>query len=240
MNTRKSQKQQPKNKQNKRKGQRTHADALPTPSGVSTLSIPRSVGFIMPDRLRTRLRFWQSTAFNLSVTSSASIRYQPSAAFDIDPALGGTAMPGFNELAALYKSYRVRSSRVKVEVANTSPTAIVNATVLPVNLDPGATPAASAIVNARMNTYANFKTCPPVGGPITTLVSTMSTKKIYGNPMTDYDDNFAALVTSSPVNNWFWWISVYSLAVIAAATPVLLNTYVEVDIDFYDRSYLNA
>ena len=207
-------------------------------SGPSTVTIPKSVGFVMPDRLRTRLRFWQANSLNLSVTSVGSLRFQPSAAFDIDPTVGGTTMAGFNELAALYLSYRVKSSRIKVELANTSPDSIVNLTVVPRNTDPGATPTSGSIIAAREQPYAKNKTSPPLGGPLVTITSTMSTKKMFGNPMTDFDDNFAALVTTVPVNNWFWWVSVYSLATIPSTDPVLLNVFIEVDIEFYDRAYL--
>lgn len=241
MNTSKSHNnktQQPRNKYNKRRGQRTHANALTSPAGVTTLAIPRSVGFVMPDRLRTGLKYWQSSAINLSVVSSGSLRYQPSAAFDIDPTVGGATMAGFNEMSALYRSYRVKSSRIKVEIANTSPDSIVNCAIVPTNADPGSAPSSATIIAARQQPYANVKTCPPLGGPMTVLVSTMSTKKIFGNPMTDFDDNFASLVTTIPNNNWFWFISVYSLATIPSTDPVLLNVFIDVEIEFYDRAFL--
>jgi len=67
----------------------------------------------------------------------------------------------------------------------------------------------------------------------------MSTEKIFGSPMVRYDDNFAALVNAIPVNNWFWIVAIYAGAVQSAAEPVFVNIGVDIDIDFYDRAFLN-
>lgn len=206
--------------------------------GNALVVIPRSVGSIVPDRFRTTLRFWASQAADLSVQNYQTIRWQPTAAFDIDPLVGGTFMAGYNELAAMYRSYRVLSSLCKVEIANTSTDSIVNVTLVPVNHDPGPSPAASYAISSREQPYSKTKTCPPNGGPMTRISSTMSTERMYGNPMIKYDDNFAALVTAIPVNNWYWVLSVYSLATIPSSDPVLFNIYIDVTLDFYDRAFL--
>lgn len=56
--------------------------------------------------------------------------------------------------------------------------------------------------------------------------------------MTDFDDSFASLVTGIPLNNWFWIVSAYSLATIPSSDPVLVNIYIDIEIEFYDRAFL--
>lgn len=206
----------------------------------STLTIPRSVGAVVPDRLKTTLRFWKALAIDQSLSPNQMVRFQPSAAYDVDPTVASTAMAGFNELSALFRSYRVKSSRIKVETACTSLDSMVQVTVLPTNSDPGSSLPAGYAVSAREQPYAISKTAAPLGGGMCNIFNSMTTKKIFGSPMTDYDDNFAALVNTIPVNNWFWVIIFYSLATIPSADPTLCNVYIEVDVEFYDRAFLYA
>jgi len=73
---------------------------------------------------------------NVGVVYS-NARWEPTFAYDIDPTVGSTAMPGFTELGALYTKYRVDSFVVKCSVVNkeTFPVCVY---VCPVNFDPGA------------------------------------------------------------------------------------------------------
>lgn len=224
-----SQKSQKQQKQKKLQQRR--------PATQRSLALPKSI-MIMPDRFRTHLRYWKSLAFDLNSTSFAAVRFQPSGAFDIDPTASGIRPAGFDELSAFYSSYRVSKSACVVEVVCTASTSVVQATLLPTNLDPGATPVASYITSSREQPYAISKMCSSQGGPVTKLSRSMSTQKIFGSPMTKYDDNFSALINSIPVNNWFWVLTLYSLSTIPSVTPILVNVFIEIDIDFYDRRFL--
>lgn len=231
---------QQKRKQSKRNnGRGYHANALTSPRNDAVLTIPRSVGFVVPDRLRTSLRFWKAPVLNLSVSNLQVIRFAPSAAYDIDPLVGGTLPPGYAQLAALYGSYRVRSARCTVEAINTSPNTMLQITLLPTNLDPGSSPSSTYVTSTREQPYAISKALPPTGAPTTKLQSSMSTEKIFGTPMVRYDDNFAALTNAVPNNNWYWVISIYSAAVQPASEPVFVNVAIDIDIEFYDRLFLN-
>ncbi len=198
----------------------------------TTLSIPKAVGCYMPDRLKTTLRFWKSVAVNLTPTSTAAIRFAPSAAYDIDPTVASAAMVGFAQLAAMYGSYRVHSSYAKVECVNEGDVT-TKVTLVPTNLDPGASPSSNYVISATEQPYAVSRTLSAVGGPITVLENKMSTQKIYGSPMTKYDDNFASLSNTTPNNNWYWVVAFYAMAI--ATKAVICNFYCEVDVDFYDR-----
>jgi len=51
-----------------------------------------------------KLKFWAIQ--NLSLAAGfVNYRWRPSAAFDVDPALGGTSMAGFAEISAYYSTY---------------------------------------------------------------------------------------------------------------------------------------
>lgn len=228
-----NQSQKSQKQQNKKKLQQRRS----APQSQRSLVLPKSI-MIMPDRFRTHLRYWKSLAFDLGTTSYAAARFQPSGAFDIDPTASGVKPAGFDELAAFYSSYRVSKSKCVVEIVGTASTSAVQVTLLPTNLDPGATPVAAYITSSREQPYAISKMAPSQGGPTTKLSRSMSTQKIFGSPMTKYDDNFSALINSIPVNNWFWVLTLYSLATIPTVTPVLINVFIEIDIDFYDRRFL--
>lgn len=191
---------------------------------------------ILPDKINCKLRFWKAIAINLSATTTAGVRFQPTAALSPDPLT--TDLPkGFTEWANFYNSYRVHSSSCKVEVVNPSNVTPVQVTLLPLNLDPGASPAASVVVGSSEQPYAKRKMTSLVGGPLTMITNRMTTQKIFGSKMVATDDNFASITSSIPVNNWFWFITFYALAVIPGG--IVCHCFIDIDIDFYDRRRLN-
>ncbi len=206
-------------------------------NGEFTLYIPPSVG-IMPDRLKTTLKWWKSDPINLLSSTWSSIRIQANAAFDPDPTSGATVPSGFTQLAAIYTSYRVKSGRIRVEIINPDPAIPVTVCVLPVNLDPGSAPSSNYVISSLQQPYAVKGLVSTQGSPPLILSNQISTKKIFGNPMTDFDDNFSALTTANPNNLWFWIITFYAPA-IHTVSAVIVNYFVEMDVEFYDRKVLS-
>ncbi len=202
-----------------------------------TLVIPRRC-LIMPDKLVTTLRWWQAPPVNLLSQTWAGLRYNANGAFDPDPTAGSTTPSGFNQLAAMYNSYRGLRSRIKVDVINPDPAVPVTVVVAPVNLDPGVAPSSNYIISLVQNAYAKHKMLAPVGAPAIRITNSMTTQRIFGNRMVLYDDNFTALVTSNPVNVWYWVVGFYSPAV-HSVSGVVANVEFEMDVEFYDRKVLN-
>jgi len=202
----------------------------------SALMVPNRVGLILPDRYRTKLRFWKSVQTSLAASVTSAVRFQPSAAYDIDPVLASTTMAGFNELAGLYARYRVLASTIKVECANVSNLNPLMLVVAPTNLDPGATPSSAYILALKEQPYAKAISVPLVGGPLGVIESRMTTEKIFGSKMVLFDDAFQAGIATVPTNNWFWVISWYSFQLIA--TSFVTNVTIEVDVEFFDRTFL--
>jgi len=205
----------------------------------SLLTLPQGVGLsgILPDRFITRLRYWKQGSDSLAVTAFATHRYRPSSAFDVDPTVGGTSMAGFTELATLYGSYRVTFSRAKLEVINPSVLTPFEAMLAPVNVDPGASPSGAYSFALREQPYCVSKSVPLAGGPMAVLTNSMSTEKIYGTEMIYTDDNFSSLVTTSPVNNWFWVLS-FNTANLIPTNSIQWTLTVDVTVEFFDRLFL--
>jgi len=194
------------------------------------------VGLILPDRYRTTLRYWKTIQLDTSASNVASARWRPSAAFDVDPLIASTAMSGFAELAALYGTYRVLSSKIRVEMVNTSNGNPRTLIVSCPNIDPGVAPSASYILASKEQPYSKFKMSGLSGSPQTVILSKMSTEKIYGSKSVLFDDAFSSPTNGVPLNNWFWVVSIYSFNL--DPNTCWLNITIEVDVEFYDRSFL--
>lgn len=233
-------------KQNKRhtkknkgkKASRNVTDGISATSNALT-RLPRSVTNIVPDRTYTRLRFMGYGNLVIpTISTHIGARYRPSSAFDIDPLLGSTATPGFTELAAFYSNYRVTSSRCKFIFSNTSSVQGCVVVVLPLNVDPGSTPSLATVQSWIEQPYAKIKCCGNSGSPAVTISSDMSTEKIFGSKMVYLDDNFQSLVTTNPVNNWYWAVGAMSPLAPASAQTVNVLIDIEIGVEFFSRKAL--
>jgi hypothetical protein len=219
---------------------RQTSDGIPAQAN-QMIKIPRNT-FIMPDRLYTKLVFSGSnTATILAASNSVAVRFRPSSAFDVDPTIGGTTMPGFTELGLLYSSYRVTSSRIIVKsvLGTSSPAGTPTCVVLPLNLDPGGSPSAATVVSWPGNPFSNYKLLPTTGATVTTQVCSMSTEKIFGSKAVYFDDNYTALVSASPVLNWYWAIGFVISPSVASNVSVAYSIEIESGIEFFERKQMN-
>lgn len=211
-------------------------------------SIPRGLAPIMPDRIMRKLTY--NGFKNLKIATGQfhkSYRWLPTAVYDIDPLLGSTTVVGFTELAGFYYFYRVVSSRATIAVAANyqsqgtgalTPTCC-NFVVVPLNADPGTTPSDTTIFSWYNNPYNKHKLIGAPGARPEKVVSSMATEKIFGSKMVYTDDNFAALVSTVPVNNWYWAVAV-SAADASGSTnySFSVQTDFEMMVEFYSRKPL--
>jgi len=198
----------------------------------------KSLSLVFPPRMSLKLKYWALQNLNISVNLQANYRWRPTAAFDVDPALGGTSMAGFAEASAFYASYRVIKSKIVATMANPSATTPITLIVLPTNADPTNAMTAANVVASVGNPYAKTKISGLLGSPPVVISSMMTTQKIFGDPAVYYDHNFSSLVTTVPTNNWFWNVAIFAQNVIA--TAIVLTVQIEVDCEFFDRSFLPA
>jgi len=166
-------------------------------------------------------------------------RFRPTNAFDVDPLLGGTSMPGFAEFAALYTSYRVTWSRIKVRFTAGTGSLPTLVTVLPVNFDLGSTPTVPTVTALPDQSYAVSKLLGLAGSPSILIQEEMSTEKIYGSKQIYFDDNFSSLVTTGPNNNWYWNISGIIPSAASSASIIYVEYNMDVGIEFFSRKVLN-
>jgi len=90
-----------------------------TPVGASSAGsiyyIPRQIAF--PDALRTRLKYEIPLTLITGGGVLNSVRMQTNA-YDVDPALGSTAMSGFAEIAVIYSRFRCLSIAYDYKICN--------------------------------------------------------------------------------------------------------------------------
>jgi len=190
--------------------------------------------FGFPDRMITTLRFWEQNFPSWAAETFKVISYRGTSVFDPRTAAGGTQPEGFDLFALVYSSYRVLASKCEIEIcSNSTGVAPITIILVPLNADPTGASAAQ-VVSFVGNPYAKTKMFSP-GGPPQKLTCSMSDARIFGSEMVNSDDNFASLVSTNPVNNFFYAVCMYITAAYTATQPYALNVYLEYKVQFYDR-----
>jgi hypothetical protein len=163
----------------------------------------------------------------------ANVRFEPSFMYDIDPLIGSTAMPGFVELAGMYRFYRIVSSRIHVDFSGLDQIGLV-AYVCPVNFDPGANSA--VYVNYLSN--RRCKTGPigsSTGNSTRSLNAHFSLSDFIGvshaNSAVDYYTG-STTGAAAPSNNVWWMVGAVANNVFTAG--VYTNVRIDVVADFFE------
>lgn len=161
-------------------------------------SVMVSRSLIVPDQLRTRLRYTVSIQLGGAVDTFYSIR--GNALHDCNYTISGNQQPaGFDQLATLYNRYTVSGSSAKVSALSVNGSTAQLITLLPI-------PESNYLTNAltaKEQQYSKSRLTgfTSNGGPVY-LSSYMSTKKIRGDRY--LDSNYQALITQNPNKMWYW------------------------------------
>jgi len=198
----------------------------------TSMTIPNSIG-IIADKLRVHLTFNKSTGVSLATLPYGVISFRPTAAYDVDPTLGSTVTPGFQEWAAFYGSYRVLSSRIVIRATNPSNAVPVSVCIVPTNVFAGSSPSANYTNALKEQAYNKWKMIGLVGSPPITLSNQMTSEKIFGTKAVIFDDNFSALTNAIPANNWFWTIGLTAPSTVSQL--IYLDISVIIDVEFFNR-----
>jgi hypothetical protein len=198
-----------------------------------TLIVPRAFGFAAP-RTRCNLRFSKDYTMSNATQFNANILFWPTYAYDIDPLVASTAMPGFAEWAQFYSRYVVRSSRIRVDFMNNEafPAMVF---VTPTNLIYTMN---TTLANVRLLLAQPYSRSSKIGAltgnGVVSVDHTMNTDHFTGFPDVRFDDTYGALTTgTAPLNNWYWnigWIS----GLAGTVSGMLLHIELEVEIEFYE------
>lgn len=160
----------------------------------------------------------------------ANIRFAPTNAYDVDPDIGSSSMPGFAQYAALYRFYRVHSSRILVDFVNQeSFGALVYVAVA--NSDPSTgSPTCVAFLS---NPRTKQMTLGAATGMSTGVIrSAFSTSQMGGVSSMSILDEYSALTSSSPNNNWWWVIGTFSAANLSSG--IFISLRIEVEVEFFE------
>jgi hypothetical protein len=194
---------------------------------------------IVPDSKFVNLRYTDFSAETIAATGQVfNRRFRPSSAYDVDPLLGNTSMPGFTEWASFYQNYVVTVSKCTVKLTpggSSVPELII---LLPTTLDLGSSPTVATVTSLTDQSYASSKMISTPGAPGITLESTMSSEKIFGSNRIYFDDQYQSLVTTSPSLNWYWNISGLSTSPVSSASTIYMETVMDIGVVFFNRKNL--
>jgi hypothetical protein len=152
--------------------------------------------WVMPTKIRTKLRFIDQTAINNVGLASASLRYIANGLYDVDPRVASVAIPGFTELMSLYQNYRVENCKticqfISNETISMNACVTYNATtIFSTN---------SFIPQYYGNKFSKQKLLPRAGQITTTIVNQVNMSELWGD-VSYYGsaDNFMGTTATNP------------------------------------------
>jgi hypothetical protein len=192
------------------------------------LMVNRSINY-MPSRFRTVLAFTKFYNMNFATNNFANTRFEPTNAYDVDPTLGSTAVPGFTELAGCYRFYRVKQFRVKCSFSNNDTTTSAVCYVCPVNTDPGVN------TTTYQQLLSNRRSVQKIVGPSTgngivnNITTDVSVDDYGGVKWTGQLDAYCASTSSSPTNNIWVAVGIESSAALTNGMAVNFNLIIEIE-----------
>jgi len=202
-------------------------------SGLVMYSSPRAV---MPPQYNTRLKYIIDTVVTNVAATQASVRYRTDA-FDVDPTLGSTAMPGFTELAGLYARFRTTRLSYKFSVANQE------AFTMAILHGFSRTSIASGSLNLQYAGNPLFRTSmlgPATGKGTGIYRGSSSIVGIYGTRQPMFDDIFTGSTTSSTLSangTAYCYLGIIS-PVALTALGVNLVAEITLDVQFYAPTFI--
>lgn len=195
--------------------------------------IPKNIGWAFP-RLRANLRFHKWININSAGVQAANVRFSPTFAYDVDPTVASTSMPGFTEYGSMYRLYRVNKATLSCEFANTE-AFTVTCYSCPVNQDPGAN-YNSTNAQTYLSQRNSKSACvgPLTGNGIATIKDSQSTAEFGGARNLQVIDNYCGSTSGGvvPSNNWWWTVGILSLN--NFITGVNANVVIDVEVEFFE------
>jgi hypothetical protein len=213
-----------------RKGIKTQSQ---NQQGMVMYSSPRTV---MPTQFNTTLKYLIDTVVTNVGNTQASVRYR-NEAFDVDPSLGSTAMPGFAEFANFYQRFRVLRLAYKFSCANQEAFSLTLIHGFSVNS------IASGSLNLQYAGNPMFQSSivgPATGMNTKIFKGSRSIVDISGTKQALYDDLYSGSTTSATVSaNGTVYCNLGVIApVVLTALGVLLTAEVTLTIQFYRPTFL--
>lgn len=195
------------------------------------LTINRSP-FLTPERLSVKLQFGATYDIKNVGFRDASYVFRPSSVYDIDPAIGGASCYGLTEYSQFYEKYRVVSSKISLHMSNTDLEGVI-VSITPSTSNPGNN--MSDVTPFIANPLSKFKSLAGYQGSASgTLTHYCTTQQISG-VATTAEDGYSALVTTNPLENWYWVIVLAKAGVSTLTNGISVLVRIETTVHFYDR-----
>lgn len=196
----------------------------------------KSVRPVMPQEYDTVLKYIVQDVVTNAGGTRASIQFR-SEAYDVDPALASTAMPGFVEFAGFYARYRPIAMKYKFSAANQE--------AFPVTIIHGFSNASIASGSLVITYGGNPLMHTSILGPLTGMnTRTFSQKKsvvqIAGTQQALFDDLYTgstASATLATAGTSYCYFGVISNAALTAA-GVLVTVEIDLHLRFYRPNFL--
>jgi len=167
-----------------------------------------------PDSVSAPFKYFDTAhgSLNNAGVKFANIRHRPTSFYDLDPSVGGTTVVGYTNWSTVYQYYRVTSFSHRVSTTNADAFGYIVQTI-PLQLDPGVNNS-TAYSTWGMNEYAKMRQISDKGGSPDTITinNRVNCKKFVGDKTQAYDDNYASAFGTSPANNIYVPVSIYSIA----------------------------
>lgn len=193
--------------------------------------------FLMPERLSVKLQWTAAYTITNAGFKDAAYVLRPSSIYDVDPAIGGAKAYGLTEYSEFYSKYRVFSSAITVYATNLE---LEGTTVFitPSTTNPGNN--MTDIGPYISNPLTKFRIISGYQGNASSTVSHYMTTQRMAGVQTTAEDGYSALVSTNPVENWYWVIGLAKAGIINFTNGVSMIIKVECTVHFYDRKVLEA
>jgi len=196
--------------------------------------LPR--GTLVPARVYLTSRYFKGATLTNIGAIAANQVLEPTFAYDVDPTLGSTAMPGFAEWGALFRLYRVQGARLTVVFANAE-AFCSEVYICPVNTNPGANYSAATAITYNSQPQSRKTVVGPLTGNNVKTLTCVATTEQFAGVWDSYDiDTYCGSTNggTTPTNNWYF---TYGAAMYGTGTAAGCNLSVTLDVDlcFFEK-----
>jgi len=208
---------------------------------IESLRLKTINSTIIPDRMLVKNRYVDITTSLIRNVgyNYGSYRFRMNSAFDVDPILLSSPTIGHVEWSTFYQYYRVKACRFKVWFTNLEPLIPFMCIVCPTNVDLGSN--YTPLESLQGNAYCQRKAISVSGGQDRAILQGyINMTKFVGSNQVNYDDNYAAAVTASPVNQIYLNVGVQTMGVgpMTDFGGVAVNIELTLYTEYYERKDL--
>lgn len=194
-------------------------------------------GIIMPQKLITSLKYHATPLLFQAASDTASRQFRVNGLYDTDPALASTAISGFAELMAIYRSYRVKRAKLSVEFINLD----ANPTLCNVGLE-------TTFFTANTKNYPYFGgtfqkdrlIAYNLGGAPVKLEIAANLQDIVGDAASLADDDYTGTLTTNPVGLVYGSVAISDPRAVAMTNGAYARIEITYGVEFFNVRNLNA